>query len=137
MNNTVSLLSEKERALLVVEDSESNIALTQLYFSKTACRLDIAKNGQEAVEMFESGNYEAILMDIHMPIMDGYTATRRIRDIEAKRGTTPIPIIAVTANIHNEEQERCCGAGCNDFLSKPVSKSDLLSTVAKHLEQIR
>lgn len=124
-------------SILVAEDSESNRALIELYFKSTACELTFANDGYEAVEIFEKNRYDLILMDIQMPGMDGYQATRRIRTIEAKEGIGPIPIIAVTANAFKEDRERSQAAGCTDYLAKPVSKPTLLERVALHAYSCR
>ncbi|MDD3312444.1 ATP-binding protein [Pseudodesulfovibrio sp.] len=118
--------------LLVAEDSDSNQALIELYFSKTACSLDFASDGREAVEKFSSNEYDMVLMDIQMPVMDGYEATRSIRALERERRAAPTPVIAVTANAFREDQERCEAAGCTGYLAKPVSKRKLLESVARH-----
>ena len=83
--------------------------------------------------MFKAKPYELVLMDIQMPVMDGYEATRLIREIEQEKGTTPVPVIAVTANIYDEERDRCSAVGCTSFLPKPISKASLLRCVAEHL----
>ncbi len=130
-----AILSGREFNILIVEDSESNVALIELYFSKTACTLDVADNGQQAVDMFKSKDYALVLMDIQMPVMDGYEATRQIREWEERSGSFAVPIIAVTANIHDEEQDRCKAIGCTAFLPKPISKASLLGCVAEHLSE--
>ena len=116
--------------ILVAEDSEANRALMSLYFKNTACKLDFAVNGREAIELFADNEYDLILMDIQMPGKDGYEATRRIRIMEQERSMPPIPIVAVTANAFTEDQERSKAAGCSDYLAKPVSKALLIQCVA-------
>lgn len=133
LDQALAFLSEQEFNILIAEDSESNVALIELYFSKTACRLDVASNGQEAVDLFKDNDYALILMDIQMPVMDGYEATRLIRELESQTMATPTPIIAVTANIHDEERDRCAAIGCTSFLPKPISKASLLCCIADHL----
>jgi len=118
--------------LLVAEDSDSNQALIELYFSKTACTIDFASDGREAVDKFTGDKYDMVLMDIQMPVMDGYAATRAIRALERERGAAPTPVIAVTANAFREDQERCEAAGCTDYLAKPASKLKLLECVVRH-----
>ncbi|WP_419787365.1 ATP-binding protein [Pseudodesulfovibrio sp.] len=128
-------LSRVPTRLLVAEDSDSNQALMELYFNHTACTLDFASDGKEAVEKFSRNSYDMVLMDIQMPGMDGHEATRAIRDIERARGLAPTPIIAVTANAFKEDRELCEAAGCTDYLAKPVSKIKLLACVAHHTAQ--
>jgi len=129
-----NVLSKTSASVLIAEDSESNQALIELYFKNTACRLDFATDGLEAMEKFMAGDYDLVLMDIQMPVMDGYEATRKIREYENRQGgSSPTPIVAVTANAFKEDQERCLAAGCTDYLAKPVSKIKLLQCVARHV----
>jgi CheY-like chemotaxis protein len=85
----------------------------------------LAENGEQAVAAVKRMNFDVILMDIQMPIMDGYLATQIIRD----ELNSKIPIIALTANTFAEDQQRCLDAGMNDFLAKPLDKSNLLKAV--------
>ncbi|QJB55007.1 ATP-binding protein [Pseudodesulfovibrio sp. zrk46] len=126
-------LSRVPTNILVAEDSESNQALIELYFKKTACRLDFASDGSEAVEYYKRSPYDLVLMDIQMPVIDGYEATRIIRDYEKEQGKTPVPIVAVTANAFKEDRDKCIEAGCTGYLPKPVSKAGLLECVATHV----
>lgn len=132
-STSTSILADVAMDILVAEDSESNQALLGLYFRQTACNLDYAMDGVEAVDMFEQKPYDLVLMDIQMPNMDGYQATRRIREIERERGMRQTPIVAVTANAFKEDQERSKAAGCNDYIAKPVSKATLLDCVIRHV----
>jgi len=76
-----------------------------------------------------AGTYDLVLMDIQMPVMDGYEATRQIREWEKKQGKITTPIIALTAHALEEEKNKCLDAGCDDFLTKPVKKKDLLKRI--------
>jgi signal transduction histidine kinase/CheY-like chemotaxis protein len=125
-------LADTPLSILVAEDSESNRALIDLYFKRTACSLDFAVDGLEALEMFSKNKYDLILMDIQMPGMDGYEATQHIRAREKEMAVAPIPIVAVTANAFKEDQKKSQAAGCTDYLAKPVSKASLLECVAFH-----
>ena len=90
----------------------------------------LLKNGQAAVEQFEKGNIDVIATDCEMPIMDGFEATSRIREIETSRQLTPTPIIALTAHVTIEDRERTANVGMNDFLSKPFTLEGLQTPIA-------
>ena len=119
--------------LLLVDDSEHNRFLIQAYFKGTSANLDIATNGREAVEMFFLKSYDLVLMDMQMPVMDGYTATRAIRERERSENLAPTPIVALTAHAFKEDVDRCFEAGCDEYLAKPVKKEKLLWTVHDRL----
>lgn len=118
--------------VLLVEDSATNRFLIQAYLKHTPCRLDTAENGQIAVEKVTAGHYDLVLMDMQMPIMDGYTATRKIRQWESEKGVRPIPIIALTAYALTEDAQKSLDAGCNAHLAKPVKKADLLAAMNRY-----
>ncbi|WP_147820805.1 ATP-binding protein [Salidesulfovibrio onnuriiensis] len=124
------LLNLKTVNILLAEDSESNRELLQFYLAKTACQVDFADHGEAALEKFRENDYDIVLMDIQMPIMDGFEATRRIREYEKENNLPPTPVIAVTANALSEDRGRCIAAGCTFYLSKPITKVDLLKTIA-------
>jgi CheY-like chemotaxis protein len=86
--------------------------------------VDIAENGQIAVDKFKKSEYDVILMDIQMPVMNGIEATQAIREF------SKIPIIALTANASRQEAERCIGAGCDDYLAKPFKPQDLYGKIS-------
>jgi len=96
-------------------------------------RAKYAANGREAVDAFSPGIVSAILMDMQMPVMDGLSATRKIRELEALSGTTRVPIIALTANVLPIHKELCLAAGMDDFLSKPFKKDQLAAKLARFL----
>ncbi len=127
-------LSKRPISILIAEDSESNQALLSLYFQKTTCTLDFAQNGKQAVEKFKSNQYDMVLMDIFMPVMDGLDATRIIRDHEQKNGLPPTPVVAVTASAFEEDRMNSSEAGCTDFLAKPIRKNDIFRCVASIIE---
>jgi len=83
-------------------------------------------NGEEAVEAFKSGKPKIILMDVSMPVMNGFEATRVIRDYEGEHGLTPTPIVALTAHAMAEDRKKCLAAGMDDYVSKPIPKDRLL-----------
>lgn len=122
--------------ILIAEDNEVNLKVFELYLADFDCELLVAKNGKQAVAHFRDNDVDLILMDIMMPVMDGLEATRRIRSLERKAGRKQTPIIAVTAHIKPADQHICINSGTNDYLSKPVSKGDLTSSMkiwAPHL----
>ncbi len=115
--------------ILLAEDAEDNKILIQAYFKKTTCQIDIAENGAIAVEKFKTGTYDIILMDIQMPVMDGYTATAEIRKCEFDRGCMPTPIIALTAHALKEDEQKSLDAGCNAHVTKPIKKAALFEAI--------
>jgi signal transduction histidine kinase/DNA-binding response OmpR family regulator len=118
--------------ILIAEDSTDNRLLLKAYFKGSPHSLTFAGDGKIAVDRFMVETFDLILMDIQMPVMDGIAATRAIRAIEEKQGTAAIPIIALTANARTQDIEASREAGCNQHLSKPVSKHMLLNTVGKY-----
>ena len=116
------------KKILVAEDNDSNYIL-MTYILKKAYQYERAKNGQEAVEMVaKGGEYDLVLMDIKMPVMNGLEATKKIKEIRPN-----LPIIAVTANAFDSDRQAAFDCGCDDFLSKPISSDVCLDTIAKVL----
>ncbi|HMI31049.1 MAG TPA: response regulator [Candidatus Limnocylindrales bacterium] len=113
--------------VLVVEDNMVNQKVAKRLLEKLGCRVDLAANGNEAIEMYERMPFDAIFMDCQMPEMDGYEATRVIRGRQGTRER--IPIIAMTAGVMEAERERCVGAGMDDFIPKPVVAAALKKAV--------
>ena len=112
--------------VLLVEDSPDNQLLIQSYLKQTDYALDIAEHGAIALAKFQQGSYDVVLMDIQMPVMDGYAATKAIRAWEREQNLPPTQIIALTALALKEEGARILEAGCNTHLTKPVKKTTLL-----------
>jgi len=113
--------------LLMIEDSRYNAFVIQTYLKNTACELTVKENGEEGLKAFRQGNYDGILMDIQMPVMDGYQATRAIREWEAETGMDRTPVIAMTAYVQPEDVKLCEEAGTDNHLAKPVKKSALFA----------
>lgn len=107
--------------VLLAEDVEINQFVITEMLQSLGCDVRIAENGQVAVEKANLNNFNIIFMDCNMPVMNGYDATRRLRDL----GQTDIPVVAVTAHALADERDKCLAAGMNDFISKPVRKRDL------------
>ena len=123
--------------ILTVEDSPMNLFLIQSYLKKPRYSLETASNGAIAVEKFQSGDFDIVLMDVQMPVMDGYTATRTIRAWEAENRRRPTPILALTAHAFSEQQRESFAAGCNAHLVKPVPKDALLQAIQEFARPAR
>jgi signal transduction histidine kinase/DNA-binding response OmpR family regulator len=117
--------------LLLVEDNEMNRGVARALLRKDEHSLVEVVNGAESVALIEQGeSFDAILMDMQMPVMDGLTATQRIRELEAQRGLRRTPIVALTANAMPADRDRCSAAGMDDFLAKPVRREALRAVLA-------
>ena len=106
--------------VLVAEDNSVNQMVAVRLLERLGCRVDVAGNGAEAVQMATRLPYSLIFMDCYMPEMDGFDATVEIRRREHETGLTPIPIVALTASILQEDRDHCLSAGMNDIIGKPV-----------------
>lgn len=118
--------------ILVAEDSEENRYLVAQYLKDLGCRLDFAENGQIAVEKFCAGAYDLVFMDLQMPVLDGYAATRRIRGWEEEQKRPLTPIVALTASALDTELQKALDNGCTAYLRKPVRLLTLLDAVGKY-----
>jgi len=123
----------RQNLILLVEDSEMNTKLASVYLNKMGYQVEIASNGKEAVSMVSQKNYDLILMDIQMPVMNGIDATKIIRSGEDLKIDNKVPIIALTANAMSQDRKLCMDAGMNDYLSKPFKPEDLQSILEKYL----
>ncbi len=121
--------------ILLCEDNEMNQKLCLKFLEKFETTADIAANGLIAVDMFTVNKYDLILMDLQMPEMSGISATTRIREIEKEQQLPHTPIIAVTANIFDEDKQACYNAGMDSFLAKPVSLNDFKEALINFLPQ--
>ena len=120
--------------ILLVEDNPVNQRVAQRLLEKMAAGVTLANNGAEALERFAEASFDAVLMDCQMPVMDGFTAATRIREAEAQSGNGKrVPIIALTANVMNEDRERCLAAGMDAHLGKPIVPSRLVDCLERHL----
>ncbi|MCX6283925.1 MAG: ATP-binding protein, partial [Bacteroidetes bacterium] len=120
------------KTVLVVEDEESNYFLLERILRRTAANVLWAKNGIDAIEMAEKGNIDLVLMDVRMPVMDGYEATGEIRKFNKT-----IPIIAQTAYALKGEKERSTAAGCDGYISKPIDPKEFLETIIRFIKPDR
>jgi CheY-like chemotaxis protein len=115
--------------ILIAEDNEVNVLVYEQILSSLGCNYRVAGNGKEAVEMWRRLNPDIVLMDISMPVMDGYAATSAIRADEARLGLTRTPIIGVTAHLFDNDRNDCLDAGMDDYLAKPISQDHLTSMI--------
>ena len=119
--------------LLLAEDNELNAEIAQVVLADNGAKVAVVPDGRQALERFRDsppGTFDAILMDIMMPVMDGYAATRSIRALPRPDAKT-IPIIAMTANAFKEDTERCLAAGMNAHLAKPLQINEVIATIAR------
>lgn len=122
---------EKVPRILIVEDNPVNQKVLNAILRKKNYQTQTANNGEEALKCLDKGPVDLILMDCQMPVMDGFEASRKIRERKTKYGYPPI--IAVTANAMSEDRDRCIDAGMNDYLTKPVDRYKLYSTIEEWL----
>ena len=121
------------KKLLLVEDNELNREIAEEILTEYGFQLDVAENGQEAVDMVSvsnPGDYDLILMDIQMPVMDGMEATRCIRSL-VNEELSKVPIIAMTANAFEEDKKAAYACGMNGFISKPIVIDDVMKELGK------
>jgi len=116
-------------SILLVEDNPFNILVAQTILENSGAQIDVATNGEEALDTFNAGKHKLILMDLHMPVMDGYEATERLRD----KGET-IPIIALTANTEQEVEGEAYAAGLTDIIVKPFNPDNLHKVILQHIQ---
>jgi PAS domain S-box-containing protein len=129
------LTAPRSLRILLVDDSEDNRLLILSFLKRTPFVIDIADNGSDAVEKYKTAAYDLVLMDIQMPVMDGYTATKTIREWERSNKRDPTPVLALTAYALQEEIRKSYDAGCNGHLTKPIKKNDLLYAIAAYAKK--
>ena len=132
---THATISDRIIKILLVDDSEDNQDLIKEYLKNGKYQIDTADNGEMAVEKVKNQDFDIVLMDIQMPVMDGYTATQNIRKWEKSEGKKEIPIIALTAYAIKEETQKSIDAGCNTHITKPVKKQVLIDTIMQNMDQ--
>ena len=122
-------------AILLVDDSADNRLVIEAYLKREPCAIDYAENGEVAVAHFAARRYDVVLMDLHMPVMDGYAATKAIRAIEAERGVPRTPVVALTASVFEEAAREAAAAGCDAHVMKPIKKAALLDLIRKYSDR--
>lgn len=130
-----TLRDQLHARILLVEDNPVNREVASCMLELLGCEVDLAETGFQAVQASSSTHYDAILMDCQMPVMDGLTATARIRERERQAQAPRIPIIALTANAIEGDREQCLNAGMDDYLSKPFSHSQLSDMLSRWLSR--
>jgi CheY-like chemotaxis protein len=114
--------------VLVAEDNAINQKIVRIMLQKAGCDVLAVDDGNKAVQAVQTGQFDLVLMDLHMPQLDGLEATRQIRALENK--VKEIPIIALTASAFTDDRDRCLSAGMNDFVTKPIKLDYLLEKCA-------
>ena len=125
----------KAAQILLVDDNEDNRNLLCLYLRNTPFTLHTANNGLDALELFQKSSFDLVFMDLEMPIMDGYEATKRFREWEQKQQLKETPIVALTAHAFVRFKKKCMAAGCNDYLTKPIRRDTLIQCIVNHLKK--
>jgi signal transduction histidine kinase len=131
-NTETPAIAAEPMRILLADDSPENRLLILTYLKKTPHRVESCENGKLALELFKTTSWDLVLMDMQMPEMDGYCATREIRKWEQERGCKPTPIVALTANALSEDEGKSREAGCTDHATKPIRKAKLLEIIAQH-----
>lgn len=127
-NAILEMLKRRDLRILLVDDSDDNLFLLKEVVSPVAGLVHFAENGLEALEKFERNDYDVVFMDIQMPVMDGYTAVRKMREIEDRKA---IPIYAVTAHAGLADAQKCADAGFTGRIVKPIVRSDIYGSLSK------
>lgn len=127
--------ADKKYKVLVAEDNPVNVKLIETVLKKNGHEVVVAGNGREAVELLKQSHYDAVFMDIEMPVMDGLEASKLIRAGDAGAENVSIPIIAMTAHAFSEMKDRCLEAGMNSYVSKPVKIEEINSLLAELVEK--
>ncbi|MEW5909150.1 MAG: response regulator, partial [Thermodesulfobacteriota bacterium] len=131
-----TLTEDKKRKtrILIVEDNVVNQKVVQRILEKHGYRADIASNGKEAVELLNHLPYDIVFMDVQMPEMDGFEATKSIRSLSSNLLNRDVPIIAMTAHAFKEDRDQCLNAGMNDYIAKPINPKSLTAMISKWSE---
>lgn len=132
IDNAVTERNDLSLNILVAEDNKVNQTVIKATLQALGCTSTIVSNGAEVIDAYKNGEFDLVLMDCCMPVLDGYEATQQIRDYEQEKMLKPMPIIALTANALSAEKERCIEAGMDDYISKPFERMHLIEKLSKH-----
>lgn len=116
--------------ILLIEDNPANQMIARHFLEMVSCKITCVDNGQQALEKITAGLYDLVIMDIQMPVMNGYETTRHLRDTLKFRH---LPIVAMTANVSQENRKRCLTAGMNDFIANPINQYQMYRVLVKWL----
>lgn len=130
-STTAKATTLKDVRVLIVEDSADNQALMEILLKRKGAEIEFANNGIEGYQKAMSSDYDVVLMDIQMPVQDGYITVQKLREQKYQR-----PIIALTAHAMADEKEKCLKIGCNDYLSKPINQKQLIEKIYIHAKQV-
>lgn len=126
---------EDRQKILIVEDYEGNIVVLSHILEEMGYDFDVARTGVEAINHWKANYYHLILMDVQMPEMDGLTATREIRHMEADQKVSPTPIVGLTAHALVADREKCIASGMNAYLPKPIDEAELRRTIERTIQK--
>lgn len=126
-----------DKKVLLVDDNEDNLKVARAFLKNGQFRIQEARNGKEALKLYQSNQFDIVLMDMNMPVMDGYAATAEIRKMENDKNKAFTPIVALTAYAHLEEIQKSLSAGCNAHLAKPYAKRELLNLIVSLTEPLQ
>jgi CheY-like chemotaxis protein/HPt (histidine-containing phosphotransfer) domain-containing protein len=118
--------------VLLVEDNESNRIVAQTHLERFGLQVDMAEDGQQALDRLETGHFDLVMMDCQMPLVDGFAATAALR-LRETAGGSRLPVIALTANAMQGDRERCLAAGMDDYLAKPFTGDEMFAVLARWL----
>ncbi len=133
----ITVAPNRDVRVLVAEDNLISRKVTLKLLEKLGCCVDTALNGQEALNRLSASDYDLVLMDCHMPVMDGYEATRRIRSSASGVRNHRVPIIALTASATQSDRDKCMMAGMSDYLSKPLAPETLAGVIERWLSETK
>lgn len=137
LNDKLSAAIHHEQRALIVEDYEGNLVIVTYMLEEVGLAYDIARNGQEAVDLWKTKHYDIVLMDVQMPVMDGLTATQQIRRLELENKFPETPIIGMTAHALVGDKNKCIEAGMTDYLPKPINSEEFKQKILKYIGKAR
>ncbi len=135
MQQNRTVIEDGDNRILLAEDYDGNIVVLTYILDDMGCKYDVARTGKEALQFWQQNHYDLILMDIQMPEVDGFTATKMIRKLEAEKNLPYTPIIGMTAHALMQDKDSCIQAGMDWYLSKPVVEADLKAAILKFLNR--